>query len=306
MRGDDSTDSDSNEHRSSVIRRRDVLRSTAGLAVGTAGLAATSGSASATIESLFEALRCTSGWQDAPEDYPVLDLRDSSPSRIGDWPGDPETLTIFVHGLGGDSNEGWRNQAATFESAAQQNGWDPTQIAVLYTTSGDSLDWSVARNRAKTAGQRLANWLLDFDASNDVSSYNVVAHSLGGHVTGTLLNELDGAVTIDNVGLLGPAIPNDSVCADDGEYAPGIEASAGEVHNYRSWDDEVVCDLYESYVLGAGTDGLGCNSPSCGLFDAPPSNFFDHSQTVSVNEHCDYPKADVGCVDDLVGDFGTA
>jgi pimeloyl-ACP methyl ester carboxylesterase len=236
----------------------------------------------------------------------VLDLRDSTPSRLGDWPNDPDELTIFVHGLGGDSNNGWRDQAYTFQQAAQQNGWDPTQIAVLYNTAGDSLDWDASVDNATTAGQRLADWLRDYDASASTVSYNVVAHSLGGHVTGTTLNRLDGDVVTDRVGLLGPAIPTDSVCAYGGQYGPGIEASAGEVHNYRSWDDAVVCDLYSSYILGSGEDGLGCQDPDCGWFDAPPSNFTDHSVTFTVDEHCDYPKADVGCVDELVADFGVA
>ncbi|WP_254761485.1 esterase/lipase family protein [Natrinema marinum] len=290
----------------STIDRRKILRSTAGLAVGTAGLAAASGSASATVEALYEALECTADgtWQAAPDGYPVLDLRGSTPTRLGDWPDDPRDLTIFVHGLGGDSDDGWKDQAYTFEQAARQNGWDPTQIAVLYNTGGDSLDWESSVDKAKTAGRRLADWLGGYAAENDVSSYRVVAHSLGGHVTGTLLNELDGDVVIDDVALLGPAVPKDSVCKDDGQYAPGIEASAEAVYNYRSWDDEVVCDLYSSVILGSGNDGLGCKAPDCGWFDSPPSNFEDNSVTFSVDGHCDYPRPDVGCVDEVVDDFG--
>lgn len=304
MWGDHTDDSTAACTDSQSIRRRDVLRSGAGLAVGAAGIAATSGSASATIEALFEALDCTSGWADAPEDYPVLDLRDDSPSRIGNWPADPSDLTIFVHGLGGDSDGLWRDQAQTFENAATQNGWDPTQVAVLYNTGSDSLDWDQSVSQAKTAGRRLAGWLRD--VAGGLDTINVVAHSLGGHVTGTLLNELGGDVVADRVALLGPAIPNYSVCEHDGEYGAGIAASAGEVHNYRSWDDEVVCDLYSSYILGSGNDGLGCVDPDCGWFDAPPENFEDHSQTFDVEAHCDYPRPDVGCVDDVVEDFGVA
>lgn len=308
MRDPDNVDSEQCDDPASTIDRRDILRSTAGLAVGTAGLAATTGSASATVEAFYEASQCSADgtWQAAPDDYPVLDLRDSSPTRLGDWPDDPQDLTIFVHGLGGDSNDGWKDQAYTFEQAAQQNGWEPTQIAVLYNTGGDSLDWGSSVDKAKTAGQRLADWLVGYAAGNDVSSYRVVAHSLGGHVTGTLLNALGGDVVIDDVALLGPAVPKNSVCKDDGQYAPGIQASAGNVYNYRSLDDEVVCDLYSSAILGSGNDGLGCRSPDCGWFDAPPSNFQDNNVTFAVDGHCDYPRPDVGCVGEVVEDFDVA
>lgn len=301
MWGED-TDSTASSTDASPVRRRDVLRSTAGLAVGAAGVAATTGSASATIEALFESLDCSSGWATAPEDYPILDLRDDSPSRIGDWPADPSRLTIFVHGLGADSDGIWRDQAQTLENAANQNGWNPTLVGTLYDTGSDSLDWDQSVSLAKTAGRRLAGWIEG--VAGDLDAINVVAHSLGGHVTGTLLNELGGDVVLGNVGLLGPAVPNFSVCEDDGQYGAGIAASANAVHNYRSWDDEVICDLYESEILGSGEDGLGCNEPECGWFDAPPENFEDHSQTASVDKHCDYPRPDVGCIDDLVEDFG--
>lgn len=304
MVGNDNYDHGSGGNRSTSIRRRDVLRSSVGLAVGTAGAAAMTGNSSATLEALIEAGRCSGedAWLDAPADYPVVDLQSSTPTQVGDWPDDPDELTIFVHGLGGDSNVGWKRQAYTFEHAAADSGWETPQVAALYTTSGDSLDWSVAVDLATTAGQRLAAWLRAYDSQNDVSTYTIVAHSLGGHVTGTLLNELDGDVVIDNVALLGPAIPTDSVC-EDGQYGGGIQASAGSVNNYRSRDDAVVCDLYSSRLLGAGTDGIGCESPDCGWSGSTPSNFHDNDVTFDVDEHCDYPKADEGCVGRVVEDL---
>lgn len=302
MRGNDTARDSTDADESPSIDRRDVLKSSAGVAVGSLGLAAGAGSASATIEALIEGLKCTSesNWLDAPSDYPILDLRGDSPSRNGSWPDDPDELTIFVHGLGADRDGVWRDNAYTFQQAAEQNGLQTDFVGVVYDTGSSVLDWDESVVAAQEAGGQLADWLRGYDASNDVGSYRLVAHSLGGHVTGTVLDDLGGDVVFEDVGLLGPAIPRNSVCEDDGQYAAGIQASAEDVHNYRSWDDEVVCDLYE---IGAGNEGLGCRTPRCGWFDDPPENFHDHSQTFSVDAHCDYPRQDVGCVDDLVEDF---
>lgn len=281
------------------VSKRSVLKGMTGLAAGTAGLASGVG-AVLSDTCLGDSFSCSSGFEEAPSDYQYLDLREDPPGLHGDWPSSPSELVFFVHGWGSDTSDAFKNVSYTFELAAEQNGFDRPTVAVVYDTNKYLEDFETSIQSAKDAGKKLAAWLRDYDAANSTDTYRFVGHSLGGHVLASMLENLDGDVVVEDIGFFGVALATKSVCEENGEFGHGVAVSSDDTHNYRSSNDEVICDCVP---LLTGEDALGCLPPDCGSSDSPPANFHDHDVTDAVEGHCDYPKPDVGCVDQLVEDW---
>ena len=80
-------------------------------------------------------------------------------------------------------------------------------------------------------------------------------------------------------------------------YGDGIEAAAGEVYDYHSENDDIVC---ETDAFAEETSGIGCVGADCGIL---PVNSTDVDVTGTVDQHCDYGEPDVGRVPGIVANF---
>ncbi|WP_227133015.1 lipase family alpha/beta hydrolase [Halorubellus salinus] len=289
------------------MRRRTILRGAA--ATGTMALAGT-GLASAGGDGNDEL--------DAPDDYPGVSTREhfdinwygaveldegtySYDSR-GDWAkyDDGDELTLFVHGWRTENeDDGDINGAYTAEKALQEQGYDPT--GAVYTWDADKgggIDdgWYEAQEIAAQNGPKLANFLLDWQAS-DGRPVRLVAHSLGAQVVCSAMKNLrawEYPNVVDSLVLVGGAADNEA-CAIDGEYGPGLEYAAESVLNCYKTDDTV---LEWAYSLGELNTAVG----ESGVDGTPPANMTERDVTDVVPDHYSYPelKEDGGCMDVVV------
>ena len=283
------------KQRTDVSRRR-VLRTTAATAVGGAGLAGASGSASA------RGFTGCDEWLDAPAEYPEINLTSGNPSASNfDDLEDADELVVFAHGwLGRETST---DQAYTLEEAFEEAEYDVPVVAA--TWEADTRNYWRAEGTTETAGSRLASWLAADRIDLEETTVRLVGHSLGGRLCLETLTVLNDDATIDSVALVGTAADDDSVCTD-GQYAYGIDTGADAVSNYYSEDDNSVCYGYEIQSLSSG---LGCSGADCegGLITddsgSVPENYTDVDVTDAVDSHCDYTKPDVGCVPQIATDF---
>ena len=283
-------------HDAAVSRRR--LLQTAAATVGAGGVASTTGAASAT-----DFTGCDE-WLDAPAEYPEIDLTGANPSASNfDGVEDDDEAVVFVHGwLGLDTST---DQAHTLAEALDEPGYDEPVVAASW--EADTPNYWRAEATTETAGQRLASWLESDRAALEERTVRLVGHSLGGRVCLEALTALGDDASVETVSLVGTAVDDDSVCTD-GEYADGIETSAGAVFNYHSENDDSVCYGYDIQSLASG---LGCAGADCGgglirgtdNSDSTPENYTDVDMTNEVDDHCAYTKPDVGTVSQFVDDF---
>ncbi|MDQ2052343.1 alpha/beta hydrolase [Natronolimnohabitans sp. A-GB9] len=290
------TEAGSNDGSTDMSRRR-LLQATATTAVGGAGIAGATGTASAT------GFTGCDDWLEAPAEYPEIDLTSSNPTaeNIDDIEGE---LLIYVHGwLGLETNT---DQAYTLETALEDNEYDEPVVAAAW--EADTLNYWRAEDTTETAGRRLAAWLRSDRVDLEETTVRLVGHSLGGRVCLEALAALGDEATVEHVALVGTAADDDSVCTD-GEYAYGIATGAESVYNYHSENDDKVCYGYDIQSLASG---LGCGGADCDggwVTDdsgSVPDNYTDVDVTDTVDDHCDYVKPDVGCVSRIVDDFEAA
>ena len=283
------------ESESTTVSRRRLLRTTAATAVGGAGLAGATGTASASGFTGCEE------WLEAPAAYPEIDLTGGNPSAINfDALEDADELVVSVHGwLGLETST---DQAHTLERALEENEYDVPVAAASW--EADTRNYWRAEATTEAAGRRLASWLAADRVDLEGTTIRLVGHSLGGRVCLETLSALGGEETVESVALVGTAADDDSVCTD-GEYVDGIDASAEVVYNYHSEDDRSVCYGYDVQSLASG---LGCVGADCdgGWFADGGSiteNYSDVDVTDEVDDHCDYTKPEVGCVGRMVENF---
>lgn len=272
------------------LDRRSVLKiaSTAGIGAA-AGVGRTSADP-VTGRRFFG--ECGENWDRAPVEYPFVDLRTPEPTTWGDFPAGASEIAVYVHGWLEKAARNGRSQGHTLETAFEQNDYTEPTIAAVWNSNQPA--WEAAKYHADIAGERLADWLGDYLGTYPDTTVRIVPHSLGTRVTLEALAVLDGVEVVDTVSPIGGAVNPETVC-DGTRYASGIESSAGEVYNYHSENDEVVC---EYYALAESTPGIGCAGADCG--GAVPDNYADEDVTDSVGRHCDYGKPDVGCVPEIV------
>ncbi|NUB90542.1 alpha/beta hydrolase [Haloterrigena sp. SYSU A121-1] len=289
----DAAETDGTE--STTTSRRRLLQTTAATAIGGAGLAGASGSASAS------GFTGCDDWLDAPAEYPEIDLTSSNPTatNVDDFGDDP--VVVFVHGwLGRETST---DQAYTLERAFEEAEYDGRVVAASWAS--DTLNYWKAEGTTETAGRRLASWLATDRIDLEETTVRLVGHSLGGRLCLEALAVLGDDATVDSVALVGAAADDDSVCTD-GEFAYGIETGADAVFNYHSENDDSVCYGYEIQSLSSG---LGCGGADCSggwITDdsgTTPDDYTDVDVTATVADHCAYIKPEVGCVPQMVEDF---
>lgn len=283
-----------------------MLRGTTAAAVGAAGLGAASGAGAASGSETASGSflddpsiigGCGGGWEDAPPEFPVIDLTRSDPVTRGDFPVGADEIAIFVHGFLEVIAGGGEDQGYTFDVALERDADYDVDVAAAVWNS--NTDWVRAKRNADRAGERLASWLADYLSRCPDTTIRLVGHSLGGRVSLRTLDALGGTDVLETVSILGAAVDPDTVCAD-GEYADGIERSAEEVYSYYSNNDDIVCDLYR---VDEGTEALGCDGSYCeDAAGVPPENYEDVDVTGRVDGHCDYMKPG-GVADEIAGEY---
>lgn len=220
-----------------------------------------------------------------------INIAGDTPVEKGAIP-DGGDVIIYVHGLFSQDvldsiNINGANQAQALDEALTERGVDTPVVAGMWNST---TTWTLAKWRANDAGETLARWIENNHEAYD--SITLLAHSLGSRVTLTALEELaDTDAAISSVGLLGAGVEPDVVCD---EFETGIEHGVeGEVYNYHSEGDQIVCT---AYAVLEWTSGLGCEGADCddgwwfSSGDDLPANFVDVDLSGTVDGHCNYYK----------------
>lgn len=289
------------------VTRRHVLQgtATAGVAVGSTG--AFAGSAVAQEDAsagLFDA--CVGGWDEAPANFPTVDVRNDTIETSNVPEGEDEIL-LYVHGWIEAVTGGGLNQAYVLWQALRQHDYDHPVVAGLWP-SNDPNWWGI-KDVGDEAAASFADWIDEYLSANPDTTFRLVGHSMGGYTSLAICNELQGRQVLDSVSLLGASVDADAVC-EDAAFGDGIANGAESVHNYHSDNDTVMCVVY--WLGEFASPGLGCGGHDCdgGWFSAAstPDNFESVDVTDEVDGHCAYMRKDgQGCVDRIVADFdGTA
>jgi hypothetical protein len=282
------------------VSRRGFIRSTTVAAVGSAGLLASSGAASAA--SGFPRVS-TRGHFDDDADLASGESRYSY-DVAGDWSGyDGGELALFVHG--------WRNGpsdaiagAEAYRNALEANGFDGfTALFTWDSDMGDSVDlgWSDAKDIADGNGPKLAKFVVDGRAGGPVRP---IGHSLGARVMirtcESVERDFGAANAIDSGALIGGAVQDDDVSLDagwwDAEYGDHIEYACGQFDNYYNDGDGVLNWIYATREWDTAVGAEGIEGPA-------PANYEDHDVSDQVSGHSDYYKPDVGCVPQIVAEW---
>ncbi len=262
-----------------------MLKASGVALAGTAGLAATTGSAAAV--STFE--------------IDVLEVGDSI-WGTGSTPSFPveDELFVFVHGWFGDTTV--ESQAADVATSLEDAGYEADAYTAI-EWDATTINFPAAESETEDVGETVAEMA---EAFYDAGGGNVrlVGHSLGGRVVLETVNHLGADYSIETVAPLGAAADGDTVCGggiSQGEWYDGIANNADEVRNYHSENDSTVGSAYGG-IFGAalGTDGSGCPNDTA-------DNYTDVDVTDSVGGHLEY-LGDSAVGDDLasaiLGDDG--
>ncbi|WP_440770367.1 lipase/acyltransferase domain-containing protein [Natronorubrum sp. DTA28] len=253
---------------SATPSRRTMLKGTGAAIVGTAGLAASSSSATA-----------VSSW-----DIEVLEVGDSV-FGIGSTPSIPvgDEVFVYVHGWFGDSSVS--SQAADVATSMEDVGYEADEYVGI-EWDATTINFPAAESETEDVGEELAEMVEEFydDGGGDL---RLIGHSLGGRVVLETVNHMDDDYEIETVAPLGAAADGDMVCeGSDGLFSDnwydGIAANADEVRNYHSENDSTVGVAYGGFFGAAlGTDGSGCP-------DDTPDTYTDVDVTDSVSSHLSF------------------
>jgi pimeloyl-ACP methyl ester carboxylesterase len=295
----DEQGTDAESTRNGIDRRR-VLQGVAAGTVTVAGLSVTSGSAVAQGEDRLDG-NCPAIPFGAPEDFPTVDLTGDSPTA-SNVPAGQEEVVFFLHGWLEAFTGGAVNQSVALQEALAQNGKDVPVVAAKWPAN--SPNWFGQKDVSEQAGADLGGYLTDYTDANPDTTIRVVGHSLGGRGVYAMLDSAQYDTTVQSVSALGAAVNPVTVC-DDGRFGAAIADGAEEVYNYHSEGDDIVCTIYD---IPEGPSGVGCSGSDCptgffGLDDGQPDNYTDVDVTGTVENHCDYFRPDVGCVDLVVNDW---
>lgn len=295
----DETTHQDEQDRDSGLNRRSVLKATSVAAVGTVGLGAASGTATAEAAEAEFLGNCLADLPQAPDDAPIVDLAGDGLATRGAMPSGDDEVLFYIHGWLEDASGGGENQGQALADALAANGYGAPVVSVLWDSN--TLDWWGGKDAAEAAGAEFAGWLDGYMADNPDTRVRVVGHSLGGRAAYAMLDALDGSVT--SVSAIGAANDPETVCAD-GRFGDGIAGSADAVYNFHSKNDDIVCSAYKLLEM---TEGVGCVGAECdgGWFDdgSTPDTYADVEVTDAVLNHCDYFRPDRGCVPQIVDRF---
>ncbi|SEO03995.1 Alpha/beta hydrolase of unknown function [Halorientalis persicus] len=295
----DETTHQDEQDRDSRLNRRSVLKATSAAAVGTMGLGAATGTA--TAEEAEEAFlgNCLADLPAAPDDAPIVDLTGEGLATRGAMPSGADEVLFYIHGWLEDASGGGENQGQALADALDANGHDAPVVSVLWDSN--TLNWWAGKDAAEAAGEAFAGWLDGYTSDNPDTTVRIVGHSLGGRAAYAMLDALEGSVT--SVSAIGAANDPDTVC-EDGRFGDGIASSADAVYNFHSENDDIVATAYRLLEM---TEGVGAVGAECddGWFDdgSTPDTYTDVDVSDAVLNHCDYFRPDRGCVPEVVDRF---
>ncbi|QCW02805.1 triacylglycerol lipase [Natrinema pallidum] len=237
--------------------RRPLLRAAGTTLIGGGGLAATTGAASAQVDTpdVIEVNDGFFGWS-ADGSLPVTD-----------------ELFVFIHGWFGDTTVS--SQASTVQNALESGGYTPTE-SVAIEWPATNVNYLGAESDTEDVGAVVADLVEDFDDAGG-GNVRLVGHSLGGRCVYWTATKLGSDSGIETVAGLGTAAHGSEICGEPWNAGLG---TACEVRNYHSQNDSMVGSAYGGIGDTAlGTDGAGCS---------PASNYSDVDVTGSVGSHLEY------------------
>ncbi|WP_169302350.1 DUF726 domain-containing protein [Halorientalis salina] len=208
----------------------------------------------------------------------------------------PEELIVFVHG--------WKHDAVQAREKFRQvtealRGSDVTAPVVGYSwdSDGETLEWWDQVDVADRNADKLGTFVRDLQAASPETDVRVIAHSLGAKTIAECLEffmDRGYDTSVTSVDLLGGAIDDDEV-ATDGEYGQAIADHCEQFRNYYKTDDE---SLKYDYRAAMWDTAVGHE----GIEGEAPHNYEEYDVSY-VESHDDYPKRDVGCIPDVVGNW---
>jgi hypothetical protein len=282
------------------LRRRSILRATGTLAgAGALGVGATQPAAADPTP--LELSNCATVWESAPAAFPRVDVRQSEPTTRN-LPKRPDEVVFYFIGWTSEGQIG-DDQGYTLQQTLRSNGYDRPVVTVQW--EAETTLFSTGEDNADRDGRRFAEFLREYHERNPDTTIRLAGLSLGGRPPLATLDDLDGDVPVASVSLFGASVDNDQICADDDAAfdADAVEATAENVYNYHSEEDNTICVFYD---LQTFRDGIGCSGIDCGGWfstGSPPENWVDVDVTDEIDSHCNYQVPDVGVGERIAADI---
>lgn len=211
----------------------------------------------------------------------------------------PDEVVVLAHGWLTDGVEA----DETFELVAgslSANGYDGPVVGFDWDAD-EALwvdDWYPSEEIARRNGAKLGSFLRDYRDENPGTTIRLGAHSLGAQLALSTVEYLDGwgrTDVLDSAFLLGGAAEEDAV-SEYGEFREPVARAVGAVNNYHSFGDSTLIGGFWNVEWEYPIGGVGAEG-------SPPANYEDHDVS-DVEEHLDYFKRDVGCMDRVVAEWG--
>jgi pimeloyl-ACP methyl ester carboxylesterase len=175
-----------------------------------------------------------------------------------------EEIVVFIHGYW-DSRESAIDKFNLVKKSLQSN--DYTDSVIGYSWPSMTFSWFTVEswNRAETyaelSGEKLAQFILDFNAACENTEIRLISHSLGTRVILSSLEYLNNnhpALRVTSVHVLGAAV-DDGIISTHSDIGNAIQEQADEFHNKFSPEDDILEGVYFESDIALGENGADRN-----------------------------------------------
>jgi pimeloyl-ACP methyl ester carboxylesterase len=183
-----------------------------------------------------------------------------------------DDVVVYVHGYW-DSRKSAIDKFNLVKKSLQSNGYTGPIIGFSWPSMTFSWftveSWNRAKIYAELSGERLAQFIEDFDAACENTEIRLIGHSLGTRlILSSLeyLNKNHPALRLASVHVLGAAV-DDGIISARSNFGIAIENQADEFHNKFSTEDDILEEVYFDSDRALGESGGDRNVPWPSTYD---------------------------------------
>jgi pimeloyl-ACP methyl ester carboxylesterase len=171
-----------------------------------------------------------------------------------------DEIVVYIHGYW-ESRESAIDKFNLVKKSLQSNGYTGDIIGFSWpsmTLSWFTVEsWNRAKIYAELSGDRLAQFIHDFNASCENTEVRLIGHSLGTRLILSSLEYLNNdhpALRLTSVHVLGAAV-DDGIISTRSGYGIAIQNQANEFHNKFSPEDDILEGVYFDSDHALGENG---------------------------------------------------
>jgi pimeloyl-ACP methyl ester carboxylesterase len=211
------------------------------------------------------------GWWGAPvyRCDPYTTSGDIRGLEVGDC---DDEIVVYVHGYW-ESRESAIDKFNLARKSLQSNGYTGPIIGFSWpsmTLSWFAVEsWNRAKIYAELSGERLGQFINDFDAACQNTEIRLIGHSLGARLILSSLEYLNNnhpALRLTSVHVLGAAV-DDGIISTGSNFGIAIQNQTDEFHNKFSPEDDILEEVYFDSDLALGENGGDNNVPWPSTYD---------------------------------------